>query len=220
MEFTEENIKRFINKLICDIDLMINRATLNLFDDFTRYALMDTRWGEEYDANVHYFNAWKTNEGYKVADKVIVPFYNRISFGPKKLDWEQKALLEDLHKVFSYYSIKQSKEKISETVEKFLQQGQNRKIETDYFFISIFKKGTIHIEFKEKDALRRFNIEACKGKNFLPMDYSEKDFENLDDKDKDLVNSFETLKTYKVIKNGKHFFYSHLEGTKFLDILK
>ena len=39
------------------------------------------------------------------------------------------------------------------------------KVLSTYFEISAFKKGTIHLIFRDEDILRRFNITACKGKN-------------------------------------------------------
>jgi len=45
--------------------------------------------------------------------------------------------------------------------------------------------------------LRRFNIEACKGKAFLPMDYAEQEFDSLTEEQQKIVENFEGRKSYK-----------------------
>lgn len=65
-----------------------------------------------------------------------------------------------------------------------------------YFEISVFKKGTIHLIFRNEDVLRRFNIVACKGKNWLPQDYGYKPFEQLSFDEQEVMKSFEDKKTY------------------------
>ena len=91
---------------------------------------------------------------------------------------------------------------MSEYCKEALKEGQNKRIETDYFFVSIYKKGTMHLEFKDMEVLRLFNIEAAKKLNFLPEDYAEKEYEDLTNKEKEIVNQFESKKTYKANKNG------------------
>ncbi|WP_440994844.1 hypothetical protein, partial [Cysteiniphilum litorale] len=49
---------------------------------------------------------------------------------------------------------------------------------------------------------RRFNIEACKLKNFLPMEYANTAYNELDEESKQIVNAFENQKDYKPIKNN------------------
>jgi hypothetical protein len=40
--------------------------------------------------------------------------------------------------------------------------------ESTFFKMRYFKKGTLHLEFKDADLWERFNITAAKGKNWLP----------------------------------------------------
>ena len=76
---------------------------------------------------------------------------------------------------------------------------QNRKIKSTYFEISVFKKGTLHLTILDEGILRRFNIEACKDKNWLPHNYSTKEYKDLSDEEKNIVESFEGKESY--IKN-------------------
>lgn len=42
--------------------------------------------------------------------------------------------------------------------------------ESEYFLIKYWKKGTVHLYFKDEQLWQRFNQEAAKGKNWLPFD--------------------------------------------------
>ena len=45
--------------------------------------------------------------------------------------------------------------------------GDNSKHESEFFIIRCFKKGTLHIIFKDEDLWHRFNIAATEGKMML-----------------------------------------------------
>ncbi|WP_203249999.1 DUF4942 domain-containing protein [Cysteiniphilum marinum] len=203
-EFTESNIRQFVLNIVQTFPQHINDAIESLFDKMTENALRDNRWGEnEYKANIHYFNAWKSNSGYKVNKKVIIPFrYDTDYRGVYRISSYEESFLDDLEKVMTYFQPRNEYEAAKEICKYAVYSGQNRKIDTEYFYISIFKKGTIHIEFKDMELLRRFNIEACKLKNFLPMEYANTAYNELDEESKQIVNAFESQKDYKPISNN------------------
>ena len=205
-EFTESNIRQFVLNIVQDFPNRINAAIESLFDKMTDYALRDDRWDNygEYKANIHYFNAWKSNSGYKVNKKVILPFYYDTDYrGRYRMGSGQESFLNDLEKVMRYFSPSfKEKGDIVDVCTAAICCGKNRKIDTEYFYISVFKKGTVHIEFKDMELLRRFNIEACKLKNFLPLDYAEQSYDQLDEENKNLVNEFESKKDYQPITNN------------------
>jgi len=62
--------------------------------------------------------------------------------------------------------------------------------------IIAYKKGTLHLTFRDEDILRRFNIEAAKGKAWLPRDYGAKPYDALSIEYKGLVDSFEGRESY------------------------
>jgi len=75
MDFTENNIKIFIDNLMANYPKMIDEAIEYMFDKFTHYAFRDGRnTNNEYSKNIHLFNGWKTNTAYKVNKKIILPF--------------------------------------------------------------------------------------------------------------------------------------------------
>lgn len=193
LEFTESNIRQFIINVIEAYPRMIQGAIEWLFNEMTKYALKDNnRWTpSECSANIHYFNAWKTNDGYRVNKKVIIPsFYVNWEFGTR-LSWDQEKLLSDMHKIMSYFDGEICSGDTAYLVDGALRTGDTRKIDTKFFYISVFKKGTIHFEFKSMDILRRFNIAACQGKNWLPMDYAEKPWSAMSEEEQEVAKSFE-----------------------------
>lgn len=205
MSFTEENIRLVIQNLIDKFASSIDEAILELFDDLTKYALKDDRWfNEEYAANIHYYNAWKSNSGYKINKKVIIRFYYERSWsdGSRTLRWEQENQIADIERVISYFSEKKDLNLVKLIQSEFA-KGNTKNISNDLLSFTFYKKGTCHIEFKNEDVLRKFNIEVAKLRNFLPMDYGDKDIKDLNPEELNTVNSFENLKTYKKLKNKK-----------------
>jgi len=70
-------------------------------------------------------------------------------------------------------------------------------IQSTYFTCTVHKKGTIHLTFRDPDILRRFNVVACKGKNWLPEDYGARKFSQLTPEEREVVTSFEeNVKAY------------------------
>ena len=204
MDFSEVNIRQLIINLAKLYPEMIQDAILNLFESLTKYALIDDRWDDnQYKGNILHFNAWKTNNGYKVNQKVIMPFYCKDYSGNMEVNYQQEDFLNDLDIVARYFSEHaQTGPTMYEICRDAVKEGKNRKINTGLFYIDIFKKGTIHIKWKCPKMLRRFNIEACKMKNFLPMDYSEKSKRDMTEEEVGLAIEFEEQfeTTYKVIK--------------------
>lgn len=46
-----------------------------------------------------------------------------------------------------------------------------KKFLSEHFELVGYKKGTLHMTFRDKDLWERFNIEAAKGKNWIPDNY-------------------------------------------------
>jgi phospholipid N-methyltransferase len=212
MDFTEANIKIFIENIIAKYPVMIDEAIEYIFDKFTEYAFRDCRNDyNEYKQNVHLYNGWKTNEAFKVNKKVILPF--RVDgYGTNMLYSEKKDFLDDIDIVFNYFDDKgiendlleykdnysYSNDKIVRTkqtstiVAHHLSQGITKNIVTRYFTLTLYKKGTVHFVFNDLEMLRKFNIYVAKKRGWLPMNYGYT-------KEKDTSVDFETVKEYKQI---------------------
>lgn len=212
MDFTENNIKIFIDNLMANYPKMIDEAIEYMFDKFTHYAFRDGRnTNNEYSKNIHLFNGWKTNTAYKVNKKIILPF--RAEYG-NRLYNEKQDFLNDIDMVFNYFDDKGLKNDLleytetngykqnisttntAEIVQGYLYQGETKNIPTRYFNITFYLKGTVHLVFVSQEMLRRFNIYVAKKRNWLPSDYSYSEKRN---KDVD----FETDKEYQQIKGSE-----------------
>lgn len=210
MDFTEHNIRTFIINLIGGYEKTLTDAVLEIFDMFT----VKHAWsGGVHEKNIHYFNGWKTNKSFKVGNKVIIPIYGGYSDGPFvgysgewKLDYSAARVLNDIDIVMNYFDGMNSYLSISEALEQAYKQGESRSIDSQYFTITTYKKGTIHLTFKDDDILRRFNVAACRGKQWLPEDYGAKKYDVLLVEDKHVVDAFEGETSYA--KNHKKPIFS------------
>ena len=202
MEFTESNIRQFVLNIIGNYEKTMRESIVDLFEQITR----EYHWTPETEKNRLYFTSWKTNNAYKVNKKFIIPFYpdafSSVDWSTNKRYWHLgiRYPLDDIDKVMNYFDgLNPNYLSIREELEKALRYQQNRKIKSTYFEISVFKKGTIHLTILDDGILRRFNIEACKDKNWLPHNYSTKEYKDLSDEEKNIVESFEGKESY--IKN-------------------
>ncbi len=198
MEFTENNIRQIIMNLISGLDKTISDSVTKLFDKITNAAYHEKLNND----NIHMFDGWKTNHAFKVREKFIIPIYGSYGSafidysGNWKLDYTAKEVFRDIEIVMNYLSGENYNGCIVDNIDKSFSEGKNRKINTYHFTIDIFKKGTAHFRFKDKDVLRRFNVIACREKGWLPYDYCNKNYSNLSKTEKETAKSFEGKESY------------------------
>lgn len=193
-EFTESNIMALAKALVAIYPDSIGKSINYIFEQLTSYAVRDHRWrANEYEKSIHYYNAWKTNSGYKVAKKVIMPFYSRWDYWDCSISYEQRAFLDELERIFMYldgvYECIPSAGKSTDTYKK--EFGNKKLPVSKYFTVRIYKKGTIHIEFTDEALLRRFNIFVAKSKGWLPYDYASKPKDAMNAEDMKVANAFD-----------------------------
>jgi hypothetical protein len=207
MDFTEHNIRVFILNLVNNYEKILTAAILYVFDLFTKYGYNDQNIYEE---NIHYFNGWKTNNAFKVGKKVVIPLYgggygdtafvNYIGqkYEKWKLNYEAARVLNDIDTVMNYFDgMKPYYHSMSSTIEHSFERGITRGIKSHYFTVNCYKKGTIHMTFNDEDILRRFNVTACKGKGWLPCNYGDVGYYDLEQEEQAVVTSFEDVLTYQ-----------------------
>lgn len=69
--------------------------------------------------------------------------------------------------------------------------GINRKIECKYFNITVYKKGTCHIEFTDLDLLKKLNLYGSQKKGWLPPSYGKKAYKDMTVEEKAVIDDFE-----------------------------
>lgn len=198
-DFTESNIRQFIQNLIGDYTNILSDAVTEIFDRMTRkYS-----WSEESDKNIHYYNGWKTNKAFYVNKKVIIPMQGAYSHpfmasftGGWKLDYKTANELNDIDIVMNYFDGKPYTS-ISAALTQAFESGKTSGIQSTYFTITVYKKRTIHLTFRDEGIRRRFNIEACKHKKWLPPSYGIKAYGEMDIEEQEVVKEFEGVDSYQ-----------------------
>ena len=168
----------------------VESTIMNLFDDWTR------KWHWDENAqNRHYFNGWRTNDAFAVNKKVIIPLraYDCWSskYAPEFRAYNVREKLQDIEKVFNYLDGGRTPEMdLRSILEEVQKTGNASKVDSKYFYLTFYKKGTCHIEFKNMDLLAKFNIFAARGKNWLPPSFGKKKYQDLTQEEKQTVDSF------------------------------
>ncbi|MBD3216590.1 MAG: DUF4942 domain-containing protein [Candidatus Lokiarchaeota archaeon] len=199
LDFTESNIRQFMLNIIQEYGNTLEKAVEEIFDKMT----LKHSWYKETDKNILHFNGWKTNKAFYVNSKVILPMAGGYGGGFID-DWSGNWLvgynvigqLHDIDVVMNYFSGFGSYKSIVEALEEAFAKGGSKNIESSFFIISVYKKGTIHLTFRDEGIRRRFNIMACKGKKWLPEDYGTKAYKDMTTEEKDVVESFEGKENY------------------------
>ena len=199
MDFTESNIRQFVLNLIGGYEKTLTDAVVEVFDRFT---ICHCYSAGVYEENIHYFNGWKTNNAFKVGKKVIIPIYGGYAEGPFfdygkwKLSYQARDIFRDIDVVMNYFDGMDSYTSIEKATTEAFARGQSSKIVSTYFTITCYKKGTVHLLFNSEDILRRFNVTACRGKEWLPHDYGNKTYGECSEQEQGVIDSFEGSRSY------------------------
>ncbi|WP_405353301.1 DUF4942 domain-containing protein [Ruminococcus sp.] len=201
-DFSEYNIKTLICEMNSKIYQGVEKSIMDLFDKFTE----EHSYYPECKNTIHYFNGWKTNKAHKIGKKVIIPMTTYTFYGSLE-SYCIAHMLSDVEKVFNYFEGNEiTSGNIMGILERNVKMGVTRKIELKYFYISIFKKGTVHIEFKDQKLVDRFNIYACQHKNWLPPTYGKIHYDDMTDEEKEVIDSFQGKKEYEKVVCEKDYY--------------
>lgn len=195
-DFTYTNIKQLQIELSQSLDTNIHEAIVNLYDNFTY------KYSRENPQNVHLFNGWNTNQGFKInPKKVIYPLYLYTTYGGWG-SWDVYRLrdfLTEVEKVFVYLDCGRTEgDSVYDIISKkfFNERYNGEDLSFKYFDVEVKKKGTVHIKWKCDDLIKKLTIIGCKAHGTLPNDYGTKRYSDLDKKHKDVVDAFEGKKNY------------------------
>ena len=216
-DFNERNILQLKEDLARSFMVNIDKAIMAVFDTFThKYSY------EENSPNIHYYNGWKTNKAFYCNKKVIIPLrmFNYHSaftspFNGKKYpaSWEFNEMngeLDDIELAMNYLDSGHTDfpKDMSQKLSFAHAQEYYRNIDTKFFIITLYKKGTAHLVFKDMELLKKFNIYAGRKKNWLPPSYGQKHYEEMDDEEKAVIDSFEGKKSYEETMYKRDFYLS------------
>lgn len=193
-EFNERNILAMKEDLSRNLIHNLEVAIMSVWEEFThRYS-----WAE-YSKNIHYYNGWKTNKAYACNKKVIIPLdaFDRWD-GRFEPDYRVSSKLSDIEKVMNYLDCGRTEDfKMYDCLQRAKAMGNTRGVDTKFFKVDLFKKGTCHLTFKDENLLKKFNLYCGKKSNWLPEDYGRKPYRHLNDEEKEIVDSFEGRESYE-----------------------
>jgi len=159
---SKKNIQDFVQVIIENSWTILEESIQTVFDEFTKY----------HDENREYQEGWKTNSKWKVNKKIILPngvVYSRFCDWKFELPWNNQSKFGDIDKCMCFIAWVRYEE--AKTIEKALKEAFNiwaTTCESQFFSIRFFKKGTIHIEFKDKFLWQEFNMRATAWRAWLP----------------------------------------------------
>lgn len=204
-EFSAFNILSLIIKMNGRIIAGIEDTIVGLFDEWTARSYYED------SPNRHYYNGWRTNECWRVGKKVIIPFYGAYDSWDKKFrSYNVIQKFRDIEKVFDF--LDSGRTDWIGTLETAFSIAQNtqitRNIDTKYFTVTIYKKGTAHLVFKDMDLLEKFNMFASQRKGWLPPQYGKKHYRDMSDEEKAVIDNFQGAKKYEEVMDRRDYFLS------------
>lgn len=191
-DFTLFNIQQIAEQMNAEMGKGIQETIVALFDKLTE----EHSWYPECAKNIHYYNGWKTNKVHKINSKVIIPTYGMFS----TYSWAAKDTFElyqaektisDIEKVFDYLDGNETAAvDLHGVLRRACEAGQNRNIQCKYFDVTLYKKGTMHIKFRNQALVDRFNIYCCRKKNWLPPSYGKAAYKDMTAEERTVVDGF------------------------------
>lgn len=206
-DFSVFNIHRIQAEMSNNIISGIEECIIELFDELShKYSYID-----ETSKNIHYYNGWKTNKSYIINKKVIIPFYYAFDkywnneFRPTNYECIQK--LSDIEKALNYLDGGRTWNlSLGSCLQVAEKHGQTKNIDTKYFTITFYKKGTCHLVFKDDELLKKFNIFGSQKKGWLPQTYGKKAYSDMEAEEKAVIDEFEGEASYEATYANKDYF--------------
>lgn len=174
-DLTRANVMQFVNFICSASGQILNQAVVDVFDIFTKY----------HKENRCYEEGWKTNSSWKVNKKVILPNFIDSSWGTyytkNSARWQEYS---DIDRAMCYLTGKNYDDFTTQVSGNYTTRENERKYkmeslqhavscvkvgdsgvyESEFFKFRCYKKGTLHIWFKDEALWAKFNQVACDGK--------------------------------------------------------
>ncbi len=172
VSITCDNIKSIMNNIFIERNKFFKDSCKNIFEQLTRY----------YKGNVVHVEGWKSNSNYKINQKIVFPygcdydpkwgFSRRWSYGGFDfyLDIDRALCVIAGEKFENISKIVDVLEYQFDVYNQILRRPHEKDelkkamtTESTFFDIKFFKKGTVHLVFKDKKLLDELNKIACDG---------------------------------------------------------
>lgn len=163
LDFTKENIEQLLFSLMTNVGDIRQACIEEVFDIFTKY----------HSDNRIYPEGWVTNKSWMAARKVVLPNIIEPSWSNSfHIHYGRENEVRDID--IAMCSI--TGQRVSDVVtiadalrNKFNANTPGNEIESTHFApIRFFKKGTVHLTFRDEFTWKEFNLRACRMKGWLP----------------------------------------------------
>ena len=207
-EFSRYNIEKIRREMMAELLDGAKACIMELFDKLTAMHCYND---SVQNGNIHYYNGWKTNKAYKLDKKCIIPTYGLYSEWSNEFNYYAAlSLLSDMEKALNYLDGGLTQEvNLEENLKDAIDSGKTRNIHLKYFDISLYKKGTAHIVFRDPALIDHFNIYASQQRGWLPPSYGKKGYDDMTPEEQAVVDSFQGKDTYqKVMEQPTKYLFS------------
>jgi len=208
-DFTKFNIQAVIEEMNSELVQGVKDTILAIFDKLS----VEHSHYPECQNNIHYYNGWRTNKAHKVNEKVIIPTYGMFS----NYSWSKQTfsvttayeVLSDIEKVFNYLDGGMTENiDLDRVLNIANDNGQKLNIECKYFTVSLYKKGTTHIKFKNMALVDKLNIYAARNRMWLPPNYGKTHYNGMSAEEKKAIDEFQGAEAYaKVMADTKFYLF-------------
>lgn len=88
---------------------------------------------------------------------------------------------------------------LSQAIEVARLAGWGKEVDAEHFTFKIFKKGTVHLRFKDERLLARLNIFGSQRKKWLPQSYGRVRYADMTTEERAVVDSYEGAEAYSKV---------------------
>lgn len=216
-DFSYYNIKEIQIQICQSLVSGIEDSIMRLFDELS----YTHSWMPESSKNIHYYNGWATNKAWYVNKKVILPvscwsdIWKEFRYG-----YEVTSKIMDIEKAFDYLAGIPGRTSCTPNILSHAERNSlSKNIETRYFTLTFYKKGTMHIVFKDIELLKRLNIYGGRGKNMLPPRYGKVPYDHMTPEEQEVVNEFDGGKDeYTKVYENRDSYLFEVDGDTVLQI--
>lgn len=214
-DFSEFNIYSLLAEMNAEIKVGIEDEIGKMYDRLTA----EHSYYPECTKNRHLYDGWKTNLAWKIEKKCILPCYGVYdSWDCKPRVYEAYNVLSDIERILNFFDGNLTADvDLSNTIKQYFEQGITKNIKCKFFDVTFYKKGTVHIVFSCPELIDRFNIYAAQQRGWLPPSYGKKQYSDMDDAERKVVDSFQGAEAYaKVLHRPDYYLEAPVKSQNLL----
>jgi hypothetical protein len=174
--FTADNIKDTLENVFMSRKKLFDESVASVFDELCSHAV-ENGTGPVMPEKLRgrQSEGWKTNDSYKVNQKLIFPYGVELNFNGRTLrqygygSGSAAVVCRDLDRILCVLD-GQPFDKCHTVGAAIDSAEPGELVESQYFEIRGYKKGTLHLKFKRLDLWETFNKTAAAGKKWIGED--------------------------------------------------